>query len=90
MVPVLVTFIAFAILIFLAMALKLSGAIERAVQKGAAEGPIGYSNIITSAIAKHVDKDDKPTRKMVLRLRLLLAIIVLCFLEILVIVISVA
>lgn len=88
MVPVLVTLLAFAILIFLAMALKLSAAIERSVQKSSSGRPVGYANILTSAIAKHVDEDDKPVRKMVLRLRLLLIIIVLLFLEILVIVTS--
>lgn len=88
MVPVLVTLLAFAILIFLAMALKLSAAIERHAQKSPSDKPTGYANILTSAIAKHVDEDDKPARKMVLRLRLLLIIIVLLFLEILVIVTS--
>lgn len=89
MVPVLVAILAFAVLAFLAMALRLSGAIERAVQKGSLDAPQGYSNIIKSAIAKHVDKDDKPTRKMVFRLRLLVAIIILLFFEILIVALTI-
>ncbi len=88
MVPILVTLLAFVVLIFLAMALKLSAAIERTVQKSASDAPAGYANILTSAIAKHVDEDDPIARKMVLRLRLLLVIIVLLFLEVLIIVTS--
>lgn len=90
MVPILITVLAFATLAFLVMALRLSGAIERAVQEGSPDTPQGYSNIIKSAIAKHVDKDDKPTRKMVFRLRLLVAVIILLFLEILIVAFTIA
>lgn len=86
MIPVLSTFFAIVILIVFIMAIRLSYAIERETGKILPGDLPRYTNIITSVIGAHVPKEANATRVKVIRLRLLLGVIALCFVPFVVII----